>query len=191
MLNFFDFLLIIITLGILGYGTWRRVRLWRLGKPLDRRDNPKKRWLSLIRFGIAQANILKESYPGFMHLLIFWGFLWPFLVAFLVALRAYAIPTEGPGTYSFFSPRSLRSGCHCRDNACPLPALCPEARQTGQPPSGRHRPGPDFGDPLFWIFCGGPSNRDNQCFLDGGLSGRFILGRSFFHKQRWSQHHPV
>lgn len=86
MLNFFDFLLIICTLGILAYGTWRRVRLWRLGKSIDRSDNPNERWLSLIRFGIAQTKILKENYPGVMHLLIFWGFLLPLLVAFLVAL---------------------------------------------------------------------------------------------------------
>lgn len=86
MLNFFDFLLIIITLGILSYGIWRRVRLWRLGKSIDRYDNPNERWLSLIRFGIVQTKILKENYPGVMHLLIFWGFLLPLLVAFLVAL---------------------------------------------------------------------------------------------------------
>jgi Fe-S oxidoreductase/nitrate reductase gamma subunit len=86
MLNFFDFLLIIITLGFLFYGTWRRVRLWRIGKPLARHDEPKERLISLFRFGIAQTRILKESYPGLMHLLIFWGFLLPFLVALLVAI---------------------------------------------------------------------------------------------------------
>lgn len=86
MLNFFDFLLIIITLGFLSYGTWRRIRLWRIGKPANRSDNPRERLVSVFRFGIAQTKILKENYPGLIHLLIFWGFLIPLLVAFLVAI---------------------------------------------------------------------------------------------------------
>lgn len=85
MLNFFDFPLTIITLGILGYGIWRRIRLWRLGKPVDRRDDPPERWRSLIRFGVGQTRVLRETYPGLMHVLIFWGFLLPLVAAILVA----------------------------------------------------------------------------------------------------------
>lgn len=102
MLTLFDFLLVVTAIGILGYGTWRRVRLWRLGAPLELTGNRWERWGSLLRFAIAQTRVLREPYPGLMHFLIFWGFSIPLLVTFLVATGLMPFLPEGvSGLLSF------------------------------------------------------------------------------------------
>ncbi|MGB8656205.1 MAG: heterodisulfide reductase-related iron-sulfur binding cluster [Candidatus Zixiibacteriota bacterium] len=65
--------LIVVLLFV--YGLAKRIRLWRIGKPENRLDNISKRIRSVLSFGFLHKRILKEPYPGIMHLFIFWGFL--------------------------------------------------------------------------------------------------------------------
>jgi len=102
MLNLFDFLLVIVAIGILAYGSWRRTRLWRLGAPMAVTGNPKERWGSLFRFAIAQTRVLREPYPGVMHFLIFWGFSIPLLITLLVVIGLMPFLPDGlSGVLSF------------------------------------------------------------------------------------------
>ncbi|MCK4427796.1 MAG: 4Fe-4S dicluster domain-containing protein [candidate division Zixibacteria bacterium] len=69
------YLLGLIVVIILVYGFVKHIRLWRIGKPETRVDKPFKRILSFLLFGLGHKRILKEPYPGIMHLFLFWGFL--------------------------------------------------------------------------------------------------------------------
>lgn len=69
------YLLGLIVTIILVYGLVKHIRLWRIGKPENRLDNLLKRIGSFLLFGLGHKRILKEPYPGIMHLFLFWGFL--------------------------------------------------------------------------------------------------------------------
>ena len=66
--------LLILALGIFIYGFYRRIRYWKLGQPEDRSNHIGQRIKSVIVYALAHGRLLKESYPGVMHLLIFVGF---------------------------------------------------------------------------------------------------------------------
>ncbi len=87
MLSSLDFLLVLITLIFFVYGIYKRTRLWRIGKPEDRSDQPKERWRRLWRESVLQVKILKERLPGLMHLFLFWGVLIPLVIIILINLR--------------------------------------------------------------------------------------------------------
>lgn len=65
----------LIVIIIFVYGLIKRIRLWRIGKPEDRLDHIFKRIGSVFSYGLFHKRILKEPYPGIMHLFLFWGFL--------------------------------------------------------------------------------------------------------------------
>jgi hypothetical protein len=65
----------LVVIIIFVYGLIKRIRLWRIGKPENRLDHIFKRIGSVFSFGLFHKRILKEPYPGIMHLFIFWGFL--------------------------------------------------------------------------------------------------------------------
>jgi Fe-S oxidoreductase/nitrate reductase gamma subunit len=78
------YLLGLIVIVILIYGFVKHVRLWRIGKPENRVDKPFKRIGSFLLFGLGHKRILKEPYPGIMHLFLFWGFLVLFIGTVLI-----------------------------------------------------------------------------------------------------------
>jgi Fe-S oxidoreductase/nitrate reductase gamma subunit len=74
----------LIVVVILIYGLVKRIRLWRIGKPENRVDNPLKRIGSVFLFGFGHKRILKEPYPGIMHLFMFWGLVILFIGTILI-----------------------------------------------------------------------------------------------------------
>ena len=66
--------LLLITLIIFCVGLYRRIRLWRLGQSEKRNDHLPQRVMAVLKYGIAQVKVLKETYPGVMHMLVFLGF---------------------------------------------------------------------------------------------------------------------
>jgi Fe-S oxidoreductase/nitrate reductase gamma subunit len=50
-------------------------RLMMLGVPDDRTDESAERWRTFGRHVLAQGRLLTDGYSGWMHALIFWGFL--------------------------------------------------------------------------------------------------------------------
>jgi Fe-S oxidoreductase/nitrate reductase gamma subunit len=65
----------LIVILIFIYGLIKRIRLWQIGKPENRFNHIFKRIGLVLSFGLFHKRILKEPYPGIMHLFIFWGFL--------------------------------------------------------------------------------------------------------------------
>jgi len=72
------FLFTFAALGVMAYGLYRRWLMWTaIGKPdpEDRTSDRNERIKTLLRDALLQMKILKDTYPGIMHGLIFFGFL--------------------------------------------------------------------------------------------------------------------
>ncbi len=82
------YLFFAIAMVIFVYGFYRRYRLWRLGKPENRFDQPLKRIFNVLKDGIAQVSIMREKFPGLMHVAIFGGFVILFIGTLLVFAQA-------------------------------------------------------------------------------------------------------
>ncbi|HWI55338.1 MAG TPA: heterodisulfide reductase-related iron-sulfur binding cluster [Desulfobacteria bacterium] len=78
----------IICLAILIYGLRQRYVLWRVGQPDQRWDNPGKRIAATLGELLSHSRILRDGFPGFMHLFIFWGFLVLTIGTAIVAVQA-------------------------------------------------------------------------------------------------------
>ena len=66
--------LMVLAIGLFIYGFYRRIRLWRRGRGENRSGNAFTRIKSVVIDALANRRLLKEIYPGFMHLLIYGGF---------------------------------------------------------------------------------------------------------------------
>jgi Fe-S oxidoreductase/nitrate reductase gamma subunit len=87
--------------GVLIYAFYRRIRLWRLGRPDDRPQPPGKRIRALVNymivhlllhgrfFGVTRGLRFRELYPGIIHFLIFSGFVVLFIGTVSVAASHY------------------------------------------------------------------------------------------------------
>lgn len=71
--------LMVLAIGLFIYGFYRRIRLWKSGQSEDRFKNTGDRIKAVLLYAVAHGRLLKESYPGLMHLLIFVGFVILFL----------------------------------------------------------------------------------------------------------------
>ncbi|HSJ56939.1 MAG TPA: heterodisulfide reductase-related iron-sulfur binding cluster [Anaerolineae bacterium] len=80
-------ILVIFCGALVVYGLWRRVRLWRMGRPVNRLDHLGARFGSLLVHGLGQRRILDQAYPGLMHGLIFYGFVAFFIATSLVGIQ--------------------------------------------------------------------------------------------------------
>ena len=68
-----QYILGLLTLLIILYGIWRRVKRWRMGVAEPRTDQISDRFRSLFVQGLGQLRTVQDIYPGIMHLTIFWG----------------------------------------------------------------------------------------------------------------------
>lgn len=82
-----------VVVGVLVYAVYKRYRLWRLGQGAVQLGSLWRRILAFIKpaivEGFAHKRILREPYPGIMHLLIFWGAIIFLLGAFLDFISHY------------------------------------------------------------------------------------------------------
>ena len=70
-----------------GWGCYRHYRLWRQGKPARRLDRPWDRVKALFGHGFGHQRLIKDAYPGLMHLFIFSAFVVEFIGTTLIALQ--------------------------------------------------------------------------------------------------------
>jgi Fe-S oxidoreductase len=68
---------VFIALGTGGflYSVYKRFRLLKTGAPEDRFDNLSFRFLNLVSYAIFQKRLPEYRVTGFIHIIIFWGFL--------------------------------------------------------------------------------------------------------------------
>ena len=101
------YVLMAIAMGILVWAFYRRALLWRTGRPDNRLDHLNRRITSFLRKMVVevlgQRRILREPFPGVMHLIVFWAFL-SFLAATIADfIHHYAFPFLEGGVYLWFS----------------------------------------------------------------------------------------
>ncbi len=70
-----------------GWGCYRHYRLWRQGRPAFRWDRPWDRVKVLFGHGFGHQRLIKDAYPGLMHLFIFSAFVVEFIGTSLIALQ--------------------------------------------------------------------------------------------------------
>ena len=63
----------VVAVAILAYAFRQHYLMWRMGRPDDRFDRPWDRLVGLIFYGFANRRVVREIYPGMMHLFIYGG----------------------------------------------------------------------------------------------------------------------
>lgn len=81
---FFAFL----AMGICAWGFWKRLPVYRQGKPLSRLDRLPERIVLLVKGVLAQSQVLRVLDPGSLHALFFWSFVLLFIGTLLIMVQA-------------------------------------------------------------------------------------------------------
>ncbi|KLU65196.1 lactate utilization protein A [Desulfosporosinus acididurans] len=82
------YLFFIIALIFFGYGVYKRLSLWKSGKPENRWKDVWQGIKDILVYGFGHKRILKDSYPGIMHFCIFWGFVFLAFATAMITLQA-------------------------------------------------------------------------------------------------------
>jgi len=82
------YILAFAAFGVMGWGFWKRLPIWRQGKALDRFDRYDERVKRLIAEVFSQEKISRVTDGGIYHALFFWGFLVLFAGTMLVMIQA-------------------------------------------------------------------------------------------------------
>lgn len=77
-----------LALVFFGYGVYRRVKLWKLGRPENRGSDVWQGIKDILIYGFGHKRILKDPYPGWMHFNIFWGFVFLAFATATITLQA-------------------------------------------------------------------------------------------------------
>ncbi len=68
------YVLVVVTLALFAYGMYRRVKLWLQGRKDEEQVNISGHVLDLLKQVFLHVKILRETFPGSLHALIFFGF---------------------------------------------------------------------------------------------------------------------
>ncbi len=72
--NLIVLLLLVAALAFFGLQAKRLLSYLKVGKAVDRSDDPGSRLRRLLVVGFGQSKLLREPIAGIMHFIIFWGF---------------------------------------------------------------------------------------------------------------------
>ncbi len=78
-----------MAIGVMSYGIYQRVRLWRLGGGEMRTDKPVKRLWGVVDELVLHRRMLRDPYPGLMHLFIFYGFFVELIATSMIAVQEW------------------------------------------------------------------------------------------------------
>ena len=91
MLALIDPILVIAALVICAAGLGRRAKLWMMGRKTEEMKAFWRRCGDFIVYGILHGRIIREPYPGLMHLFIFFACLIPLLIIVCVQIK-FSLP---------------------------------------------------------------------------------------------------
>lgn len=83
------YLLALVALAICAYGVFRRLKVWRAGKPLPPVTDWPQRLKNVLDQTLAQRRVRRRKVAGGMHAGIFYGFLALFVGTVIVAIEHY------------------------------------------------------------------------------------------------------
>ncbi len=76
----------------------RIIRNIKLGKPANRSDQPKKRWLHMTRIALGQSKMVRKPLSGALHIIVYVGFI-------VINIELLEIIIDGfLGTHRIFAP---------------------------------------------------------------------------------------
>jgi len=104
------YLLTFAAVGVLVWGFWKRLPLYRLGRPLNRTDRFEERVMRMIGDMIGQEKVARVRDGGLPHNLFFWGFLTLFVGTLIIMVQAdFLTPVMGVNLLSgeFYKAFSL------------------------------------------------------------------------------------
>ena len=82
------YLLFIAAMVILIRGFRERIRVYRLGQPVNRVDNWQARLVDALRMVLLQVKVARVRRPGMWHAIFFWSFFLLFIGTVLIVLQA-------------------------------------------------------------------------------------------------------
>ena len=100
-MNYIDNILfaVILCVGI-GYfalNVKKLIRNIKLGKDVNRKDNPSARWKNMAMIALGQSKMVKRPIAGFLHIIVYAGFI-------IINLEVLEIIIDGLfGTHRIFS----------------------------------------------------------------------------------------
>ena len=90
-------ILLITSVGFFIYNIKKLITVIKLGKPIDRTDNPKKRLSNMIRIALGQSKMVAKPISGFLHVIVYIGFI-------IINIELLEILIDGvTGSHRFFS----------------------------------------------------------------------------------------
>lgn len=100
--------LLVVLVAVFAWGVWERLRLWRLGRPARRLDQPWRRLAEMNRQVVLQLRLLRDALSGPMHAGLSWGFVVLFLGTVVVFLQAdLGLPVMRGAFYLYFQSLTL------------------------------------------------------------------------------------
>ena len=95
--NIFFAILLLIGIGFFVKNVKKIVRNIKLGKKLDRSDNPSERWKTMLRVAFGQSKMVKRPVAGILHIIVYAGFI-------IINVEVLEILTDGLfGTHRVFA----------------------------------------------------------------------------------------
>ena len=82
------YVLLLAALCILVWGSWQRIKIYRLGRELQRTDDLPRRVVEALYQVMAQLRVMRVKGAGTAHGLFFWGFFLLFVGTCLIVLQA-------------------------------------------------------------------------------------------------------
>ena len=90
-------ILLIVSVGIFIKNIKKLVTVIKLGKRVDRSDNPKKRFFNMARVALGQSKMVTKPISGFLHVIVYIGFI-------IINIELLEILIDGvTGSHRFFS----------------------------------------------------------------------------------------
>ena len=86
--RWFIYLPMLLAMGSIGYGLYKRYKLWKIGQPLDRVSKPEQRALFTLESIFGHVQLLQNKLGGIFHALVFSGFLALFIGTCIVFFEA-------------------------------------------------------------------------------------------------------
>jgi heterodisulfide reductase subunit C len=90
-------IILITSVGFFIYNIKKLITVIKLGKPVDRFDNPRKRLYNMIRIALGQSKMVTKPISGFLHVIVYIGFI-------IINIELLEILIDGiTGSHRFFS----------------------------------------------------------------------------------------
>lgn len=82
------YLLALGAIGLLVWGFMQRLKVYKLGQPLDRTDQPRERLKIALMNVLLQKKVTRIPWPGMVHGLFLWGFVLLVIGTTLIVIQA-------------------------------------------------------------------------------------------------------